>query len=60
MPRGRTALGAAAKDKTGSVRVTQHDYDYFEKRYGGLGNFLKAKVNEELRKRNEMEEAKTS
>lgn len=45
---GRAPLGAAAKSKTGSVRVTVQESKYFEKHYGGLGRFLQLKVNEEL------------
>ena len=47
---GRVALGPAAKSKTGSVRVTTTQYEYFQRHFGGLGKFLQAKVNEELRK----------
>lgn len=54
---GRAALGAAAKSKTGSVRVTPTDDDYFTTHYGGLGKFLQLKVNEELRKAAEMRES---
>lgn len=50
---GRVALGAAKKAKTGSVRVTQTQYEYFERKHGGLGKFLQAKVNEELQKERE-------
>lgn len=46
---GRVALGSAAKSKTGSVRVTDAQYAWFTQRYGSLGKFLQAKVNEELR-----------
>jgi hypothetical protein len=45
---GRAALGAAAKTKTGSVRVTPAQDAYFTKAYGSLGKFLQLKVNEEL------------
>lgn len=45
---GRASLGASAKVKTGGVRVTQAEYDWFEQVHGGLGAFLKAKVAEEL------------
>lgn len=44
----RASIGAAARTKTGSVRVTQSQYDYFTTKFGGLGKFLQAKVNEEL------------
>ena len=54
---GRAALGAAAKVKTGGVRVTQAEYDYFAKHYGSLGKFLQGKVNEELSKARAMEDA---
>lgn len=47
---GRAALGAAAKTKTGSVRVTETENTYFTRTYGSLGKFLQAKVNEELSK----------
>lgn len=57
---GRAALGAAAKTKTGGVRVTKTEYDYFQRTYGGLGKFLQAKVNEELSKVHEMEQEKAS
>ena len=50
---GRVALGPAAKSKTGSVRVTTSQYEYFERKFGGLGKFLQAKVNEELQKAQE-------
>lgn len=53
---GRPALGAATKSVTGSVRVTPADSNYFTTHYGSLGKFLQLKVNEELRKRNEMEQ----
>lgn len=53
---GRAALGSAAKSKTGSVRVTETDNDYFTTHYGGLGKFLQLKVNEELRKAAEMKD----
>lgn len=46
---GRAALGAAAKSKTGSVRVTDTDNKKFIAKYGSLGKFLQLKVNEELR-----------
>jgi hypothetical protein len=46
---GRAALGAAAKTKTGSVRVTESENDKFIAKYGSLGKFLQLKVNEELR-----------
>lgn len=55
---GRAALGAAAKTKTGAVRVTEHEFAYFQRTYGGLGKFLQAKVNEELSKARQMEDAK--
>lgn len=55
---GRAALGAAAKTKTGSVRVTEAENAYFTKTYGSLGRFLQAKVNEELRKVADMKAAK--
>jgi hypothetical protein len=50
---GRAALGAAAKDKTGSVRVTFAQFRWFAARYGSLGRFLQLKVNEELRRAEE-------
>lgn len=50
---GRAALGAAAKTKTGSVRVTETDNTYFTAKYGSLGKFLQLKVNEELAKARE-------
>jgi hypothetical protein len=46
---GRAALGAAAKTKTGSVRVTESENGKFAAKYGSLGKFLQLKVNEELR-----------
>lgn len=46
---GRAALGAAAKTKTGAVRVTESENQRFAAKYGSLGNFLKLKVAEELR-----------
>ena len=54
---GRSALGAAAKTKTGGVRVTEDEYKYFQRKYGSLGKFLQGKVNEELRKAAEMKDA---
>jgi hypothetical protein len=57
---GRAPLGAAAKSKTGSVRVTETENKHFEQTYGGLGKFLQAKVNEELRKVREMQEVRRS
>ena len=54
---GRAALGAAAKTKTGGVRVTDAQYEYFQATYGGLGKFLQMKVNEELSKVAQMKEA---
>jgi len=54
---GRPALGGAAKSKTGGVRVTETENDYFTATYGSLGNFLKMKVNEELAKVAEMKAA---
>ena len=53
MPRGRSALGAAAKSKIGSVRITPTENEHFEKKFGGLGKFLALKVREELNKRDE-------
>lgn len=53
---GRVAIGGAAREKTGSVRVTEEEFKYFQAKYGGLGRFLKAKVDEELRKAREREE----
>lgn len=46
---GRAALGAAAKTKTGGVRVTEAQYQWFAAKYGSLGKFLQMKVDEELR-----------
>lgn len=45
---GRAALGAAAKTKTGGVRVTETENDKFVAKYGSLGKFLQLKVREEL------------
>lgn len=45
---GRAALGAAAKDKTGSVRVTTQQFLYFARKYGSLGRWLQKQVNDEL------------
>jgi len=47
---GRAPLGAAAKTKTGGVRVTEAENNYFKTHYGSLGKFLQQKVNEELAK----------
>lgn len=47
---GRPALGAAARDVTGSVRITRSEADIFKARYGSIGKFLKLKVDEELRR----------
>lgn len=47
---GRAPLGAAAKTKTGGVRVTESEDAYFKRTYGSLGKFLQLKVNEELAK----------
>jgi hypothetical protein len=52
---GRPALGASAKTKTGSVRVTASEDDYFKRTYGSLGKFLQRKVNEELAKAAQMQ-----
>lgn len=57
---GRAPLGAAAKTKTGSVRVTEHENQHFEKTYGSLGKFLQIKVNEELSKVRQMQEVRRS
>jgi hypothetical protein len=46
---GRAPLGAAAKTKTGGVRVTEAEDRQFKAKYGSLGKFLQLKVNEELR-----------
>lgn len=46
---GRAPLGAAAKTKTGGVRVTEAEDKLFKAKYGSLGKFLQLKVNEELR-----------
>jgi hypothetical protein len=53
---GRAPLGAAAKSKTGSVRVTATEDAYFTQHYGSLGKFLQAKVSEELAKARAMEQ----
>ena len=55
---GRAALGAAAKSKTGSVRVTSEEYAKFQERFGGLGKFLQAQVNDQLAKWRDEEEEK--
>jgi hypothetical protein len=52
---GRAPLGAAAKSKTGSVRVTATEDAYFTQHYGSLGKFLQRKVSEELAKARAME-----
>lgn len=54
---GRAPLGSAAKTKTGGVRVTEAENDYFKRTYGSLGKFLQQKVNEELAKVAQMKEA---
>jgi hypothetical protein len=56
---GRAAIGAAAKSKTGSVRVTPAQYKMFEERFGGLGKFLQMQVNEQLAKWHDDEQDKT-
>lgn len=53
---GRAALGAAAKTKTGSVRVTETENDYFTRTYGSLGKFLQRKVNEELQRTRQLQD----
>lgn len=53
---GRVALGAAARSKTGSVRVTPTQDSHFTAKYGSLGKFLQLKVNEELRELAESQE----
>lgn len=53
---GRAPLGAAAKSKTGSVRVTATEDAYFTKHYGSLGKFLQRKVAEELQKVRDMQQ----
>lgn len=45
---GRAALGAAAKSKTGGVRVTEAEFLKFQERFGGLGRFLQMQVNDQL------------
>lgn len=47
---GRAALGAAAKSKTGSVRLTVDEEALLKARYGSVTNFLRIKVDEELQK----------
>ena len=47
---GRAALGAAAKIKTGSVRLTKTEEDTIKARYGSVTRFLRLKVDEELQK----------
>ena len=46
--RGRVAIGAAAKTKVGSVRITEAQSQYFQTHFGGIGKFLQAKVTEQL------------
>jgi hypothetical protein len=45
---GRPALGAAAKTKTGGVRVTETEDERFKREFGSLGKFLQLKVNEQF------------
>lgn len=45
---GRQPIGDAARNKIGSVRITIAERDYFDKTFGGIGPFLRAKVDEEL------------
>lgn len=55
---GRAALGAAAKTKTGAVRVTVAEFDRFQKEFGGLGKFLQMQVNDQLAKWRDDDEEK--
>jgi hypothetical protein len=52
----RAAIGAAAKTKTASVRVTAADFQKFQQRFGGLGKFLKMQVTDQLAKWRDEEE----
>ena len=47
---GRAALGAAAKSKTGSVRLTEKEEAQLKAKYGSVTRFLALKVREELQK----------
>lgn len=47
---GRAALGAGAKTKTGSVRVTAAEDARFKTEFGGLGKFLQMQVNDQIAK----------
>lgn len=47
---GRRALGAAAKTKTGSCRLTEIEEKIIIAKYGSVTRFLRMKVDEELAK----------
>lgn len=47
---GRAPLGAAAKTRTGAVRVTETEFAKFQQAFGGLGKFLQMQVNDQLAK----------
>lgn len=47
---GRAALGAAARTRTGAVRVTEAEFIKFQQRFGGLGKFLQMQVNDQVAK----------
>lgn len=47
---GRRLLGAAAKNKTGSTRLTEAEEKYLIAKYGSVTRFLRMKVDEEMQK----------
>lgn len=47
---GRAALGAAAKRKTGSCRMTEAEEKILIAKYGSVTRFLRMKVDEEMQK----------
>lgn len=47
---GRRLLGAAAKSKTGSCRLTETEEAKIIAKYGSVTRFLRMKVDEEMQK----------
>lgn len=55
---GRAALGAAAKSKTGSCRMTEQEKALIERHHPSVTVFLRAKVTEEITRLQQLEESK--
>ncbi|UOK18326.1 hypothetical protein SEA_BRUHMOMENT_9 [Arthrobacter phage BruhMoment] len=55
---GRAALGAAAKSKTGSCRMTETEKQTIERHHSSVTAFLRSKVDEELVRLAELEDAR--